>query len=37
MKVHLVFSLNETGCFENGIIHVVSSVRYRLQIWLIIS
>ena len=34
MKVHLVFSLNKTGSFENGTIHVVSSVRYRLYIWL---
>ena len=33
----LVFSLNETGSFGNGIIHVVSSVRYRLYIWLIIK
>ena len=37
MKVDLVFSLNETGSFENGNIHVVSSVRYRLYIWLSIS
>ena len=33
----LVFSLNETGSFGNGIIHVVSSVRYRIYIWLIIK
>ena len=33
----LGFSLNETGSFGNGIIHVVSSVRYRLYIWLIIK
>ena len=37
MKVHLVFSFNKTGSYENGIIHVVSSVRYRLYIWFIIS
>ena len=37
MKVHLVFSLNETGSFENGTINVVSSVRYRLYKWLSIS
>ena len=37
MKVHLVFTLNETGSLENGIIHLVSSVRYRLYIWLIIK
>ena len=37
MKAHLVFSLNETGSFENGTIQVVSSVRYHLDIWLIIS
>ena len=33
----LVFILNETGSFGNGIIHVVSSVRYRIYIWLIIK
>ena len=33
----LGFCLNETGSFENGIIHVVSSVRYHLYIWLIIK
>ena len=33
----LVFSLHETGSFGNGIIHVVSSVRYRIYIWLIIK
>ena len=33
MKVHLVFSFNKTGSYENGIIHVVSSVRYRLYIY----
>ena len=32
-----MFSLNDTGSFGNGIIHVVSSVRYRLYIWLIIK
>ena len=32
MKVRRVFSLNETGSFENGTIHVVSSVKYRLYI-----
>ena len=37
MKVHLVFSFNKTGSYENGTIHVVSSVRYRLYIWFIIS
>ena len=37
MNIHLAFSLNETGSFGNGIIHVVSSVRYRLYIWLIIK
>ena len=30
MKVHLVFSLNLTGSFADDIIHVFSSVRYRL-------
>ena len=37
MNIHLAFSLNETGSFGNGIIHVVSSARYRLYIWLIIK
>ena len=37
MKVHLVFSLNETGSFRNGTIHVVNSARYHLYIWLIIK
>ena len=37
MKVHLVFSLNKTGSFENGIIYVVSTARYRFYIWLIIK
>ena len=32
-----MFSLNDTGSFGNGIIHVVGSVRYRLYIWLIIK
>ena len=30
MNVHVVFSLNMTGSFADDIIHVVSSVRYRL-------
>ena len=30
MNVHVVFSLNVTGSFADDIIHVVSSVRYRL-------
>ena len=30
MKVHRVFSLNLTGSFADDIIHVFSSVRYRL-------
>ena len=30
MKVQLVFSLNSTGSFADDIIHVFSSVRYRL-------
>ena len=30
MKVHLVFSLNVTGSFADDVIHVFSSVRYRL-------
>ena len=36
MKVHEVFSLNVTGSFADGIIRVLSSVRYR-PLWLIIS
>ena len=30
MEVHVVFSLNVTGSFEDYIICVVSSVGYRL-------
>ena len=30
MKVHMVFSLNVIGSFADDIIHVVSSVTYRL-------
>ena len=30
MEVHVVFSLNVTGSFEDYIIRVVSSVGYRL-------
>ena len=36
MKVHVVFSLNATESFEDDIIRVDSSVRYR-PLWLIIS
>ena len=31
MKVHVVFSLNVIGSFADDIIHVVSSVTYRLH------
>ena len=30
MKLHVVFSLNVTGCFVDDIFRVVHSIRFRL-------